>query len=103
MIIPPQDAVTKVVATLKNVTSRQLKGEIPHFLGKVDWDGNLGTWIFVSTVGSNEAIIRRRYVRYEGEQDPGQAQLEFCECHAWKGVGTLRASKLATFFDYPRN
>jgi hypothetical protein len=30
----------------------------------------------VSTVGINEAIIRR-YVRYQSEQDTGQAQLEF--------------------------
>jgi hypothetical protein len=30
----------------------------------------------LSTVGINEAIIRR-YVRYQGEQDTGQAQLEF--------------------------
>ncbi|MGD9728027.1 MAG: IS200/IS605 family transposase [Nitrospiraceae bacterium] len=78
MIIPPKDAVAKVVATLKSVTSRQLKEKFPHFLGKVYWDGG-GIWgrgFFVSTVGINEAIIRR-YVRYQGEQDTGQAQLEF--------------------------
>lgn len=78
MIIPPRDAVAKVVATLKSVTSRELKGKFPHFLKKVYWDGR-GVWgrgFFVSTVGINEAIIRR-YVRYQGEQDTGQAQLEF--------------------------
>ena len=78
MIIPPKDAVATVVATLKSVTSRQLKEKFPHFLGKVYWDGG-GMWgrgFFVSTVGINEAIIRR-YVRYQGEQDTGQAQLEF--------------------------
>jgi len=44
----------------------------------VYWDGH-GIWgrgFFVSTVGINEAIIRR-YVRYQGEQDTEQAQLEF--------------------------
>ena len=77
MIIPPKDAGAKVVATVKSVTSRQVKEKVPHFLGKVYWDGG-GIWgrgSFVSTVGINEAIIRP-YVRYQGEQDTGQAQLE---------------------------
>ena len=78
MVIPPKDAVAKVVATLKSVTSTRMKEKFPQFLGKVYWDGR-GIWgrgFFVSTVGINEAIIRR-YVRYQGEQDTGQAQLEF--------------------------
>jgi len=41
-----------------------------------DGRGIWGRGCFVSTVGINEAIIRR-YVRYQGEQDTGQAQLEF--------------------------
>jgi hypothetical protein len=32
--------------------------------------------LFVSTVGTNERIIRS-YVRFQGTQDTGQAQLEF--------------------------
>jgi len=78
MIIPPKDAVAKVVATLKSVTSAGLKEKFPHFLRKVHWDGG-GTWgrgLFVRTVGINEAIIRR-YVQYQSEQDTGQAQREF--------------------------
>jgi putative transposase len=78
MVIPPKDAVAKVVGTLKSVTSARMKEKFPHFLGKVYWDGG-GIWgrgFFVSTVGINEAIIRH-YVRYQGEQDTGQAQLEF--------------------------
>jgi len=78
MVIPPKDAVTKVVATLKSVTSAGLKEKFPHFLRKVYWDGG-GIWgrgLFMSTGGINEAIIRR-YVRYQSEQDTGQAQLEF--------------------------
>ena len=78
MGIPPKDAVAKVVATRKSVTSTRMKEKFPQFLGKVYWDGR-GIWgrgFFVSTVGINEAIIRR-YVRYQGEQDTGQAQLEF--------------------------
>jgi len=78
MIIPPKYAVSKVVDILKAVTSLKLKQRFPHFLQKVYWDGG-GIWskgFFVSTVGINEAIIRR-YVRYQGEQDTGQAQLDF--------------------------
>ena len=55
-----------------------MKEKFPQFLGKVYWDGR-GIWgrgFFVSTVGINEASIRR-YVRYQDEQDTGQAQLEF--------------------------
>ena len=78
MVIPPKYAVSKVVATLKAMTSKELWKKFPHFLPKVYWDGQ-GIWtqgFFVSTVGINESIIRR-YVRYQGEQDTGQAQLEF--------------------------
>jgi len=78
MVIPPKDAVATVVSTLKSVTSARMKEKFPQFLRKVYWDGR-GIWgrgFFVSTVGINEAIIRR-YVRYQGEQDTGQAQLEF--------------------------
>lgn len=78
MIIPPKYAVSKVVETMKSVTSRQLKEKFSHFLKKVYWDRS-GIWsrgFFVSTIGINEAIIRR-YVHYQGEQDMGQAKLEF--------------------------
>ena len=78
MVIPPKDAVAKVVSTLKSVTSARMKEKFPQFLRKVYWDGR-GIWgrgFFVSTVGINEATIRR-YVQYQGEQDTGQAQLEF--------------------------
>jgi len=78
LVIPPKDAVAKVVATLKSVTRAGLKEKFPHFLRQVYWDGG-GIWgggLFVSTGGINEAIIRR-YVRYHSEQDTGHAQLEF--------------------------
>ena len=78
MVIPPKYAVTRVVNTMKSATSKHLKQRFPHFLQKVYWDGG-GIWsqgFFVSTVGINEAIIQR-YIREQGEQDSGQAQLEF--------------------------
>jgi len=77
MVIPPKYVVSKVIETLKSVTSGRLKMKFSHFLSKVYWD-NGGIWalgFFVSTVGVNEATIRH-YVRYQGKQDPGQAELE---------------------------
>ena len=48
------------------------------FLDKVYW-GIEGIWsigYFVSTVGINEATIRK-YVQMQGKEDSGQAKLEF--------------------------
>jgi putative transposase len=68
MVIPPKYAVSKIVETLKGVTSRRLEEKIPHVLSEVYWDGG-GDWargFFTSTVGINEATIRQ-YVRHQGE------------------------------------
>jgi putative transposase len=77
MVIPPKYSVSKVVETIKSNTSRELTKKFSQFLGDVYWDGK-GIWskgYFVSTVGINEETIRR-YVRQQGEEDTGQAQLE---------------------------
>lgn len=78
MIIPPKYSVSKVVETIKKNTSRSLREKFSHFLDKVYWERG-GIWskgFFVSTVGINESVIRR-YVQMQGEEDAGQAQLEF--------------------------
>ena len=77
MVIPPKYAVSFAVETLKKNTSRALSERFV-FLAKVYWDreGIWSTGYFVSTVGVNEAIIRR-YVEMQGQEDAGQAQLEF--------------------------
>jgi len=75
--LPPKYAVSTVVETLKSVPSRRLREKFPHVLSKVYWDGG-GGWageFFAATVGINEATIRQ-YVRHQGEQEAGQAQLE---------------------------
>ena len=75
--IPPQDAGSVAVETLKKNTSRALS-EPCAFLKPVDWDGE-GIWstgYFVSTVGMHEASIRRD-VEMQGQEDAGQAELEF--------------------------
>ncbi len=77
MIIPPKYSVSQVVNILKSNTSTALQRKFPHFLNKVYWD-NKGIWskgFFVSTVGINEKIIQH-YVKYQGKEDVGQAELE---------------------------
>jgi len=76
--IPPKIAVGKVVGIIKANTARELKSKFV-FLKKVYW-GDDGIWsdgYFVSTVGIDEEIIRKYIVR-QGQEDSGQAQLEFC-------------------------
>jgi len=65
-----------VVETIKKNTSRALKKKFA-FLKKVYWD-NEGIWgmgYFVSTVGINEAIIRK-YVEMQEKEESGQVQLK---------------------------
>ena len=74
--IPPQMSVGSVVRIIKSNTSRRLKEKFP-FLKKVYW-GTDGIWsdgYFVSTVGANEAIIRK-YIEHQGQEDAGQAKLD---------------------------
>lgn len=78
VIIPPKYAVSKVVEVMKSVTSKRLREKFPHFLKKVYWDDG-GIWargFFVSTVGIDERVITK-YVRMQGQQDTGQAKLEW--------------------------
>ena len=77
MVIPPKYAVSKVVEILKKNTSRELSKKF-RFLKDFYWD-NEGIWstrFFVSTVGINEAMIRK-YVEMQAKEDTGQAQLGF--------------------------
>lgn len=77
MVIPPKYAVSKVVEIIKSNTSFALKKKF-DFLKKVYWRGN-GIWstgYFVSTVGADEATIRR-YVAEQGKEDNGQTQFDW--------------------------
>ena len=76
IVIPPKYAISKIVQKMKSSTSRGLKEKF-DFLKKVYWGTN-SVWsvgYFVSTVGINEDVIRS-YVKMQGEEDSGQAQLE---------------------------
>ena len=75
--IPPKFSVSEVVKMIKAHTGTAMRKKFP-FLDKVYWGIN-GIWslgYFVSTVGINEKTIRR-YVQKQGEEDSGQAKLEF--------------------------
>ena len=75
--IPPQMSVGSVVRLIKTNTSRKLKEQFP-FLKKVYW-GTDGIWsegYFVSTVGVDEAIIKR-YIEAQGSEDAGQTATLF--------------------------
>ena len=77
MVIPPKYAVSDIVRMLKCNTAKRLKEKF-SFLEKVYW-GTPSIWstgFFVSTVGADERTIKN-YVRWQGKQDFGQAELEF--------------------------
>jgi putative transposase len=77
IVIPPKYSVSSVVETLKKNTSSELNQKF-RFLKQVYCD-NDGIWskgFFVSTVGINEAIIKK-YVQQQEKEDTGQAKLEF--------------------------
>ena len=74
--IAPKLAIAQAVSLIKANTARDMREEFP-FLDKVYW-GSDGIWsigYFISTVGVNEATIKR-YIEQQGREDSGQAQLE---------------------------
>ncbi|MEX2494223.1 MAG: IS200/IS605 family transposase [Nitrospirales bacterium] len=74
--IPPKYAVSSIVGKMKANVSRQLRLQYPElkrtYWGAVLWSPGF----FSSTVGLNEAVIRR-YVEHQERMDKGQIQLEF--------------------------
>ena len=75
--VPPKLSISSVVSMIKANTSRKMGKRFP-FLNKVYWgvDGIWSKGYFLSTLGINEATIRE-YVQKQGEEDSGQAKLEF--------------------------
>ena len=77
MIIPPKYAVSDVVGKIKGITASRLRKKF-EWLKKVYWKENI-VWspgYFVSTVGIDEDKIIK-YIRWQQDQDSGQAKLEF--------------------------
>jgi len=77
IIIPPKYSVSQIVAQLKGSTSKSMKEKF-EFLRNVYYgtDAVWGAGFFVTTVGIDEESIRK-YVKMQGEEDSGQAKLEF--------------------------
>lgn len=75
--IPPKMRVSDVVRIIKANTGKSLREKF-EFLEEVYY-GVEGIWsdgYFVSTVGVNETTVAN-YVRQQGQEDSGQAKLEF--------------------------
>jgi len=73
--IPPKYRGSDVVAELKSKSAGELRKKFP-WLKNVYWREEI-VWspgFFLSTVGVNEAVIKK-YVKWQGKQDSGQAQL----------------------------
>ena len=76
MVIPPKYAVSDVIGEIKQYTASQVRKKFT-WLDKVYWKENV-VWspgYFVSTVGLDEKEISD-YVKWQGDQDSGQAKLE---------------------------
>jgi putative transposase len=69
--IPPKYAVSTVIGALKGGSSRLLRKQFAFLREKHEvWS----VGYFVSSVGANEAIVRR-YIQFQEKQDFGQATL----------------------------
>ncbi len=73
--IAPKVSVATAVQIIKSNTARMMKQKFP-FLAQ-GYYGNDTIWsvgYFVSTVGINEATVKK-YIELQGKEDSGQAQL----------------------------
>ena len=76
LVIPPKYAVSSIVGKMKANLSRQLRLRYPELKQRY-WGGVLWSpGFFSSTVGLNEAVIRR-YVDHQERVDKGHMQLTF--------------------------
>lgn len=74
--IPPTISVGRVVGIIKANTGKKIRGKFP-FLSEVYY-AMTGIWsdgYFVSTVGLNEAMIRK-YIQMQEQEDIGQTKFE---------------------------
>ena len=73
--IAPKVSVAQAVGVIKANTARQLKTKFPFLVsGYFDSQTIWSVGYFVSTVGINEATIKK-YIELQGREDSGQAQL----------------------------
>jgi putative transposase len=73
-VIPPKYAVSAIVGKIKANTSREIRQRFPA-IKKVYWRNEFWSGgFFSSTVGIDEAVIRR-YVEFQEKVDKGQLKL----------------------------
>src|SRR5574337_1064381 len=73
--IPPQDAVSAIVGKIKANTSREIRQRVP-WIKKVYWRHECwASGFFSSTVGIDEAIIKR-YVEVQEKEDTEHLTLQ---------------------------
>ena len=76
--IPPRMAVAEAVRLLKTNSSRALRARFPFLKRMYDHD-DMPVWsvgYFVSTVGADEATIKR-YIEMQGQEDKGQTKFDW--------------------------
>ena len=76
MVIPPKYAVSDVIGEIKQYTASKIRKKFA-WLDRVYWKETV-LWspgYYVSTVGLDEEQITK-YVKWQGQQDSGQAKLE---------------------------
>src|SRR5512147_2010307 len=74
-VIPPKYAVSAIVGKIKANTSREIRQRFP-WVKKVYWRNEFwSVGFFSSTVGIDEAVIRR-YVAFQEKVDKGQLKLQ---------------------------
>jgi putative transposase len=77
MIIPPRYSVSEVVGRMKSYTGSRLRKRFAWLKRVYHREGVFwSTGFFVSTVGLDEREALA-YVKWQGQQDSGQAKLEF--------------------------
>ena len=74
-VIPPKYAVSAIVGKIKANTSREIRQRFPQ-IKRVYWRNAFwSVGFFSSTVGIDEAVIRR-YVEFQEKVDTGQLKLQ---------------------------
>ena len=76
IVIPPKYAVSAIVGKIKANTSRAIRKQF-DWIKKIYWRNEFWSpGFFSSTVGINEAVIKR-YVEFQEKIDKGQLKLSF--------------------------
>src|SRR5512136_642786 len=74
-VIPPKDAVSAIVGKIKANTSREIRQRFPWVKKVYRRNDFWSVGFFSSTVGLDEAVIRR-YVEFQEKVDKGQLKLQ---------------------------